>query len=70
MSLMQDYLEHPEDVLGQWLAWRAESAAALVVMTATEGGAVRERGAGGRAGPQRTPPPHRRRAWEFESFRG
>ena len=45
MSLMQDYLEHPEDVLGQWLAWRAESAAALVVMTATEGGAVRERGA-------------------------
>lgn len=39
------YLEHPEDVLGQWLAWQAETDAALVMVTATEGGAVRAPGA-------------------------
>ena len=45
MSVRQDYLEHPEDVLGRWLDWRAEGPAALIVITATEGGAVRDRGA-------------------------
>ena len=45
MSQMQRYLEHPQDVLAQWLAWRAAGRAALVVVTATEGGGVRETGA-------------------------
>ncbi|WP_084542003.1 XdhC family protein [Halomonas cupida] len=39
------YLEHAQDVLGQWLAWRKAGAVALVVVTATEGGAVRAPGA-------------------------
>lgn len=45
MSQTQRYLEHPEDVLAQWLAWHEAGTAALVVVTATEGGAVRETGA-------------------------
>lgn len=45
MSFTQQYLEHPQAVLRQWLAWRAAGRAALVAITATEGGAVRERGA-------------------------
>lgn len=51
------YLEHAQDVLGQWLDWRRESKTALVIVTATEGGAVRMPGAlmavsatGGRCG--------------------
>ncbi|PMR77884.1 xanthine dehydrogenase [Billgrantia endophytica] len=51
------YLEHAQDVLGQWLAWRRVGEVALVVVTATEGGAVRQPGAlmavsadGGRCG--------------------
>lgn len=39
------YLEHAQDVLGQWLNWRREREAALVFVTATEGGAVRMPGA-------------------------
>lgn len=39
------YLEHAQDVLGQWLDWRRESKTALVIVTATEGGAVRMPGA-------------------------
>lgn len=39
------YLEHAQDVLGQWLAWRHTGEAALVVVTSTEGGAVRMPGA-------------------------
>ncbi|MCD1586690.1 XdhC family protein [Halomonas sp. IOP_14] len=39
------YLEHAQDVLGQWLDWRSKSKAALVIVTATEGGAVRMPGA-------------------------
>ncbi|MBD3894661.1 XdhC family protein [Halomonas sp. ML-15] len=39
------YLEHAQDVLGQWLLWRNTSEAALVIVTATEGGAVRMPGA-------------------------
>lgn len=42
---MQRNLEHPQDVLHQWLAWRAEQATALVVVTAIEGGGVRAPGA-------------------------
>lgn len=45
MSPVQTYLEHPQDVLAQWLDWKAAGDAALVVITATEGGAVRETGA-------------------------
>ncbi|WP_300394585.1 NTP transferase domain-containing protein [Henriciella sp.] len=45
MSPMQRYLEHPEDVLGQWLDWRRDGAVALIMVTTTEGGAVREAGA-------------------------
>lgn len=39
------YLEHAQDVLGQWLDWRRKKKAALVIVTATEGGAVRMPGA-------------------------
>lgn len=39
------YLEHAEDVLGQWLEWTASGKAALVMVTGTEGGAVRASGA-------------------------
>ncbi len=39
------YLEHAQDVLGQWLAWRRTGAVALVVVTSTQGGAVRAPGA-------------------------
>ncbi|MGY6564645.1 MAG: NTP transferase domain-containing protein [Halomonadaceae bacterium] len=39
------YLEHAQDVLGQWLAWRRTDGVALVIVTATEGGAVRLPGA-------------------------
>lgn len=35
------YLEHAQDVLEQWLAWRRSDAVALIVVTTTEGGAVR-----------------------------
>lgn len=43
--MQQTYPEHPEDVLSQWLDWRADGPAALVVVTAIEGGAVRAPGA-------------------------
>ena len=39
------YAEHPQDVLGQWLAWRQAGPVALVVVAATEGGSVRSPGA-------------------------
>ncbi|MGO2240741.1 MAG: XdhC family protein [Halomonas sp.] len=39
------YLEHAQDVLGQWLAWCQKSKVALVIVTSTEGGAVRMPGA-------------------------
>ncbi|TMU27128.1 XdhC family protein [Halomonas sp. ATBC28] len=39
------YLEHAQDILGQWLDWRREGKVALVIVTATEGGAVRMPGA-------------------------
>ncbi|QTP53773.1 NTP transferase domain-containing protein [Billgrantia sulfidoxydans] len=39
------YLEHAQDVLGQWLDWRRAGEVALVIVTATEGGAVRLPGA-------------------------
>ena len=39
------YLEHPEDVLAKWIEWHATSPVALVVVTATIGGAVRRPGA-------------------------
>ncbi|WP_228716899.1 NTP transferase domain-containing protein [Billgrantia pellis] len=39
------YREHAQDVLGQWLAWRRAGEVALVVVTATQGGAVRMPGA-------------------------
>ena len=42
---MHLYCEHPQDVLAKWLDWQARNAAALVVVTATEGGAVRAVGA-------------------------
>nr|WP_163500884.1 XdhC family protein [Halomonas socia] len=45
MYLEHVYLEHAQDVLDQWLAWRKAGAVALVVVTATEGGAVRAPGA-------------------------
>ncbi|MEE2879667.1 MAG: NTP transferase domain-containing protein [Pseudomonadota bacterium] len=45
MSALQEYLEHPQDVLARWLSWREAGKAALVMVTETEGGAVRERGA-------------------------
>ena len=38
------YAEHPQDVLHHWLRWRAEGPAALVVITAIEGGSVRDQG--------------------------
>lgn len=44
-GLQQTYPEHPEDVLGQWLDWQEDQGAALVVVTAIEGGAVRAPGA-------------------------
>lgn len=44
-GLQQTYPEHPEDVLGQWLSWRAADKAALIVVTGIEGGAVRAPGA-------------------------
>lgn len=44
-GLQQTYPEHPEDVLTQWLDWQADGAAALVVVTGIEGGAVRAPGA-------------------------
>lgn len=44
-SLEQTYPEHPEDVLTQWLTWHAAGGAALVIVTGTEGGAVRSPGA-------------------------
>ncbi len=39
------YLEHPEDVLGQWLDWAASGQTALIMVAKTEGGAVRAPGA-------------------------
>ncbi|MCA8893592.1 MAG: XdhC family protein, partial [Hyphomonas sp.] len=39
------YAEHPQDVLGQWLAWRQEGPVALVMVASTEGGSVRAPGA-------------------------
>lgn len=39
------YLEHAQDVIGQWLVWREANEVALVVVTATEGGGVRMPGA-------------------------
>ncbi len=40
------YAEHPQDVLGQWRVWRRERGeTALVMVTRTEGGAVRAPGA-------------------------
>ncbi|WP_104204591.1 NTP transferase domain-containing protein [Billgrantia saliphila] len=45
MYLKHVYLEHAQDVLGQWLAWRRAGEVALAVVTATEGGAVRLPGA-------------------------
>ena len=39
------YPEHAEDILGQWLEGRSLGHAALVMVTKTEGGAVREMGA-------------------------
>ncbi|WP_084421298.1 NTP transferase domain-containing protein [Henriciella litoralis] len=39
------YPEHPEDVLGQFLVWSEDARAALIVVTATEGGGVRAPGA-------------------------
>lgn len=39
------YLEHAEDVLGCWLAWRAKGDVGLVVVTNTDGGGVRAPGA-------------------------
>ncbi|WP_240935992.1 XdhC family protein [Billgrantia bachuensis] len=45
MDLQHLYLEHAQDVLGQWLAWRRAGEVALVVVTATQGGAVRAPGA-------------------------
>lgn len=44
-GLQQTYPEHPEDVLAQWLSWQADDKAALIVVTAIEGGAVRAPGA-------------------------
>ncbi len=40
-----EYLEHAEDVLARWLEWHSAAGAALVVVTKTEGGAVRAPGA-------------------------
>ena len=39
------YLEHPQDVLAKWIAWRAKGPVALVVVVATSGGSVRQPGA-------------------------
>ena len=39
------YAEHPQDVLGQWLAWRQDGPVALVLVSSTEGGSVRSPGA-------------------------
>lgn len=39
------YFEHAEDVLSQFLAWHASDGAALVMITGTHGGAVRDVGA-------------------------
>lgn len=39
------YLEHAEDVLTQWLSWRQTGPVALVMITGTVGGAVRDVGA-------------------------
>lgn len=39
------FLEHAQDVLSQWLSWRRTGETALIVVTATEGGAVRMPGA-------------------------
>lgn len=39
------YLEHAQDVLGQWISWSQKSKVALVIVTSTEGGAVRMPGA-------------------------
>lgn len=39
------YLEHAQDVLNQWFTWRETGEVALVVVTVTEGGAVRMPGA-------------------------
>ncbi|MEO0884079.1 MAG: NTP transferase domain-containing protein [Pseudomonadota bacterium] len=36
--------EHPQDVLHQWLDWDAQGGAALVVVAATKGGAIRAPG--------------------------
>ncbi|MCE8021493.1 NTP transferase domain-containing protein [Halomonas sp. MCCC 1A11036] len=45
MNLEHVYLEHAQDVLCQWLAWCRAGEVALVVVTATQGGAVRMPGA-------------------------
>jgi xanthine dehydrogenase accessory factor len=44
-SGLTKYLEHAQDVLEQWLVWCQTSKAALVIVTSTEGGAVRMPGA-------------------------
>lgn len=42
---MIHYLEHAEDVLAKWLEWRVSAKVAIVIVTRTEGGAVRDPGA-------------------------
>ncbi|TVU90870.1 XdhC family protein [Vreelandella titanicae] len=44
-SRFTTYLEHAQDVLGQWLDWSQKSKVALVIVTSTVGGAVRMPGA-------------------------
>ncbi|MFW6027943.1 MAG: XdhC family protein [bacterium] len=39
------YLEHAKDIFGKWLTWKAEGGVALVIVTSTDGGAVRAPGA-------------------------
>lgn len=44
-GMQSTYSEHAQDVLGHWLAWKAEGDAALVVVSRTLGGGVRAPGA-------------------------
>ena len=44
-SRFTTYLEHAQDVLGQWIDWSQKSKVALVIVTSTVGGAVRMPGA-------------------------
>ncbi|WP_084396847.1 NTP transferase domain-containing protein [Henriciella aquimarina] len=45
MEQTVSYLEHAEDVLDRWLAWRERGGVALIIVTTIEGGAVRAPGA-------------------------